>query len=252
MKFLFGQKKRLPSVPSGCRVYAIGDIHGRRDLLDVLLDQIALDLKGFSGHSEIVFLGDYIDRGPDSGPVIDRLIEGPEPGESWVYLKGNHEHFASFLLTTEKWRRSHVRGWIDNGGDHALLSWGVEEDVIKRGRSEDVVNAFRAAIPASHAKFLKKLKLDYRVGDYLFVHAGIRPGVPLEEQDEKDLMWIRGDFLDHRKGFGVHVVHGHTISREVDERKNRTGIDTGAYQTGRLTALVLEGAERRYLSTKRD
>ena len=145
-----------------------------------------------------------------------------------------------------------MRGWIENGGDKAMLSWGVPPEVLEKGRSEEIVDAFRDAIPRKHTKFLRKLKLDYRVGDYLFVHAGIRPGVPLEEQDERDLMWIRSEFLNHRKAFGVHVVHGHTISRDVDEQKNRTGIDTGAYHSGRLTALVLEGAERRYLATTRD
>ncbi|WP_207790587.1 metallophosphoesterase family protein [Pacificimonas flava] len=227
----------------------MGDIHGRRDLLDALLERIAADLKGFEGHSEIVFLGDYIDRGPDSAGVIDRLIEGPEPADSWVYLKGNHDHFATFLLEDDDWKKDHLKAWISNGGDEALKSWGVSTRLLVSGKSEEIVDAFRLALPKAHRKFFRALKLDYRVGDYLFVHAGIRPGVPLEEQDERDLMWIRGDFLRHRKGFGVHVVHGHTISKDVDEQKNRTGIDTGAYMTGTLTALVLEGAERRYIAT---
>ncbi|MEE4349629.1 MAG: metallophosphoesterase [Pacificimonas sp.] len=250
MKFLFKRKKKiLPKVPDGVRVYAVGDIHGRRDLLDRLLDMIAADLDGYKGHSEIVFLGDYIDRGPDSADVIDRLIEGPEPGDSWVYLKGNHDYFAVNLLDNDDWKNHHLKAWLDNGGDEALASWGVKRKLVREGDPETIVAAFREALPKKHAKFLRALKLDYRVGDYLFVHAGIKPGVPLEKQDERDLMWIRNEFLRHRKGFGVHVVHGHTISKGVDEQKNRTGIDTGAYASGVLTALVLEGEERRYLST---
>ena len=249
MNFLFGKKEKPPAIPDGTRIYAVGDIHGRRDLMDSLLDRIAADLQGFEGHSEIVFLGDYIDRGPDSAGVIERLIEGPEPADSWVYLKGNHDHFANYLLTETDWKTRHYKSWMTNGGVEALMSWGLPQQMILGERPDTVVEAFREKIPKTHRKFLKRLKLDYRVGDYLFVHAGIRPKVPLEEQVEADLLWIRRDFLKHKKSFGVHVVHGHTISEDVDERTNRTGIDTGAYASGRLTALVLEGAARRYLST---
>ena len=248
ISFFSRTEQPLPAVPPGMRIYAIGDIHGHRTLLDDLLRRIGDDLHGFKARSEIVFLGDYIDRGPESAAVIDRLIEGPGPADDWVFLKGNHDHFLAHLVSGEDWKPRHYWTWIDNGGDEALKSWGLPRELIQ-GEPSEAVESLREALPEAHRRFFERLRPYHRAGDYLFVHAGVRPDVPLEEQDERDLLWIREEFLNHRGDFGAHVVHGHTISRDVDERKNRTGIDTGAFATGRLTALVLEGTERRYLAT---
>ncbi|MEO0499157.1 MAG: metallophosphoesterase family protein [Pseudomonadota bacterium] len=250
MKNPFARKKKRPSaVPDGRRVYAVGDIHGMAPLLTKLLKAIKRDLKGYRGESEIVFLGDYIDRGPDSAGVIDRLVEGPGPADRWTFLKGNHDAFLVSTLAAERLKRRYYDMWIDQGGAEAMMSWGVRRGLVYGDDPRDAVDALKDAMPKAHRKFFKRLQLSHRVGDYMFVHAGVRPHVPLEEQQEKDLLWIREDFLDHRKGFGPHIVHGHTITAEPDAQKHRTGIDTGAYRTGVLTALVLEGTERRTLST---
>lgn len=248
MRFASHKTLQPPALPAGERIYAVGDIHGRRDLLDKLLKRIHKDLNAWKDKSRIVFLGDYIDRGPDSAAVLDRLVEGPGPADAWICLKGNHDHFAHYMLTTENWQQHHLDTWLANGGDEAMRSWGIPSRIV-RGDPDAAVAALKECVPAEHGEFLARLRLSYRAGDYMFVHAGIRPGVPLELQDERDLLWIRSDFLNHRHDFGAHVVHGHTITRTVDARPNRTGIDTGAYSSGRLTALVLEGAERRVLST---
>ncbi len=248
MKNPFAKKKKAPALPDGHRVYAIGDIHGMADLLKKLLKTIKRDLKGYEGHSEIVFLGDYIDRGPDSASVIERLVEGPGPGDKWTFLKGNHDAFLSSMMNDEKLKPRYYRLWVEQGGLEAMMSWGVRRAVI-HDDPKAAMAALREAMPKLHRKFFRKLDLSRQIGDYLFVHAGVRPHVDLEDQQEKDLLWIREDFLKHRKDFGAHIVHGHTITNKVDAQKNRTGVDTGAYKTGKLTALVLEGRERRTLST---
>ncbi|MBV7255365.1 serine/threonine protein phosphatase [Pacificimonas sp. WHA3] len=250
MKFPFARKKKKPpAVPDGVRVYAIGDIHGMSNLLEKLLKKITKDLKGFEGRAELVFLGDYVDRGPDSAQVIARLCEGPGPGDTWTFLKGNHDAFLSSTMAAEKLKERYYRAWVDQGGAEAMMSWGVRRGLIHGDDPEAAVEALKAAMPKAHRKFFRKLKPSHRIGDYMFVHAGVRPHVPLEEQQEKDLLWIRDDFLDHGKSFGPHIVHGHTITPDVDGQKHRTGVDTGAYRTGTLTALVLEGTERRAIST---
>lgn len=245
---LFARKKKPPSLPAGLRVYAIGDIHGMANLLQALLKHIKHDLKGYDGESEVVFLGDYVDRGPDSAAVIDRLCDGPGPGDKWTFLKGNHDAFLSSTIHAERLKLRHYHAWIDQGGLEAMMSWGVKRALINKD-PEDAVAALREAMPKAHRKFFRKLELSRRIGDYMFVHAGVRPHVDLQDQQEKDLLWIREDFLNHRKDFGAHIVHGHTISMNIDAKKNRTGVDTGAYRTGKLTALVLEGNKRRFLST---
>lgn len=247
----FLTRKKMPAlcIPEGERIYAVGDIHGRLDLLDDLLGQIAADLADWDGDTEIVFLGDYIDRGPASAAVLDRIVAGPPAGQRWTLLKGNHEAILAHLLSGRERDESLFPAWLQHGGRETMASYGLPSSLVFGNNEAAAVDALRQAVPPEHVELLALLILTRSVGDYLFVHAGIRPGVPLDEQRQRDLIWIREIFLDFPGDHGFHVVHGHSISPEVDERPNRTGIDTGAFLTGRLTALVLEGCDRRYLST---
>jgi serine/threonine protein phosphatase 1 len=236
------------AVPRGLRVYAIGDVHGRLDLLDRMLDLIEVD--GATAPDlvkYIVYLGDYVDRGPHSRGVIDRLAEGPPPGFGAVHLKGNHE--ASMLEFLEDIRIG--PNWLTYGGTATLASYHVPPPHADAPH-EDLEHAqeqLRRLLPAAHRTFLESLRTSVTIGDYLFVHAGVRPGVPLERQREGDLLWIREEFLRSGADHGKVVVHGHTICPEPELRPNRIGIDTGAFATNRLTCLVLEGTERRFLTT---
>ncbi len=234
-------------VPRGVRVYAVGDIHGRLDLLDQLLHQIESDGAATDLVKHIVFLGDYVDRGPQSRAVIERLAAGPPPGFGAIHLRGNHE--ATLLDFLEDAR---VGGnWLTYGGNATLASYGVvpPPEATPAERLEEAQQQFRAALPAHHKSFLTRLRTCVSIGDYHFVHAGVRPGVPLDRQDALDLMWIREEFLASQADHGKVVVHGHTIALQPEIRSNRIGIDTGAFATNRLTALVLEGASRRFLCT---
>jgi serine/threonine protein phosphatase 1 len=234
-------------VPQGRRVYAVGDIHGRDDLLDRLLRLIRVDAASAGGLECVaVFLGDYVDRGPMSFEVIDRLINTPLPGFRHVFLKGNHEAMMLGFLTGVV-----DDLWIDNGGGETLRSYGIDDlslFIDVRGL-ETARRALDAAMPPSHRRFLDGLGLSHVEGDYAFVHAGIRPGLALAEQRERDLLWIRGPFLSACGSFGLRIVHGHTIAPEPEVHSNRIGIDTGAFYSGRLTCVVLEGDEVRFLST---
>lgn len=227
-----------PCVPGGTRVYAIGDIHGRRDLLVDLLRRIEMDAETAPTRRVLVFLGDYIDRGPDSAGVLARLAQGPPNGFDMVCLKGNHEDMMDRFLAGDPAAAAH---WLANGGWETLQSFGL--DTAEPGALAD-------ALSPAQTTFLAGLITLHREGDYVFVHAGVAPGTPLSRQDDRDLMWIRGRFLDANTPFGAFVVHGHTITREPDVTEHRIGIDTGAYHTNRLTALVLEGADRRFLFTR--
>jgi serine/threonine protein phosphatase 1 len=234
-------------VPPQRRVYAIGDIHGRLDLLRRLHEQIARDIAAASPQRPVVvYLGDYIDRGPDSRGVIDLLREPSLPAEP-VHLLGNHE---AMLLEFLDQPESGLK-WLYNGGAATLLSYGVElASEAYRGEQLTALQAkLRRALPGPHAAFLQGLARWHREGDYLFVHAGIRPGVPLAAQDDDDLIWIREDFLASGADHGAVVVHGHTIESKVQVKRNRIGIDTGAYATGTLTCLVLDGDRRSFLQT---
>jgi len=237
------------SLPEGQLLYAVGDIHGRSDLLRRLLEAIAADAAAASGvrTRTLVFLGDYVDRGPDSKGVIDVLLGGLPDRFEAHFLKGNHEA----LLLGFLYGATPLEHWLLNGGEATMASYGVDVDrLVLSGASEEIWrNAFRKTLPAAHLTFFKTLELTLPVGDYLFVHAGVRPGVPLTEQGEADLIWIRGQFLDYPGSLGKIVVHGHTPAREPEMRSNRIGIDTGACFTGTLTALRLEGRSRRFLQT---
>lgn len=247
LKRLLGRPAAGPRhIPEGLRVYAVGDIHGRLDLFERLLKRIEADRARWTGEAEIVLLGDYVDRGPDSAALLERLA-GDLPGWAhWTLLKGNHEQ--AMLDAIDGDRRA-LRAWLEYGGRETLRSYGASTRVALGNDDEAIVAELQARVPATHVDLLRRLALTRRLGDYLFVHAGIRPGVPVEAQAERDLLWIRSEFLDCKDDHGCVVVHGHSITREVSERPNRIGIDTGAYASGRLTALVLDGDRRRYMAT---
>jgi serine/threonine protein phosphatase 1 len=243
---------RTPLVPPGTRVYAIGDIHGRADLLDQLLDRICQDARlSRAGRRVLVFLGDYIDRGPASRQVIERVIAGPPSGPGWagfhwVGLRGNHED--AMLRFLDDPRAGPV--WLMNGGTAMIDSYAGGDAALDMDDMPRLQERLRRRLPEEHRAFLAGLPLSHVEGDYFFAHAGVRPGIPLDRQDPEDLMWIRQAFLGSSADFGKVVVHGHTITPVPEIRSNRIGIDTGAYRTGRLTALVLEGAERRFLEAR--
>jgi len=239
---------KTPRVPAGRRIYAIGDIHGRADLLRTLHASIVADASAAPDlEPVVVYLGDYVDRGLDSRAVIDILLDAPLPGFEVVQLLGNHE--AMMLNVLESGEDAFM--WLHNGGNATVYSYGIPVPAGMRSEAEmeAIADRLREAVPAAHMTFLHQLRHSHVEGDYLFVHAGVRPGLPLEQQDPGDLIWIRDAFLDADIDFGKVVVHGHSISGQVDERANRIGIDTGAYASGCLTCLVLEGEQRRYLQT---
>jgi serine/threonine protein phosphatase 1 len=234
------------SIPPGRRIYAIGDIHGRLDLLNRLLAMIDEDDARRGGAAtELIFLGDLVDRGPDSRGVVERLMALAEERQA-RFLMGNHEEV--FLRALEGDLKA-LRFLIRIGGRETLLSYGISEEDYRSLDYDELMAAVRAAVPQSHIAFLGAFEHWIEAGDYLFVHAGLRPGVALEEQKTSDLRWIRDDFLHHRASFGKIVVHGHSITDDIDERANRIGIDTGAFASGKLTAIGLDGEERWFLST---
>ncbi len=234
--------------PTATRVYAVGDIHGHLDLLSQMRDMISEDVKADRRERNvIVYLGDYIDRGPDSRGVVELLLNEPLVGIEEIHLKGNHEDFMLQFLDDPLIGEQ----WYLNGGDTTLASYGVERTVMTEGSDRFIAvrDRLRSKLPVEHLAFLRSLAMYHVEGDYLFVHAGIRPGRPMEKQEAHDVMWIRGEFLSSDADHGYCVVHGHSISPEPELRRNRIGIDTGAFYTGRLTGLVLDGAERRFLRT---
>ncbi len=236
------------SVPEGYRAYAIGDVHGRLDLLDRMLGRIEADIaQRGAAKNHIVMLGDLIDRGPDSCRVIERLRTYQRREVKLVVLCGNHEEALLRLLGGDA---EPLDGWLSFGGTETMRSYGVDPDVLHRVSVSEAMGLIRDAVPPSHQHFLDGLVDTVKIGDYLFVHAGIRPGVHLSMQLQQDLRWIRQPFLEHTGDQGFVVVHGHTISTDVVERRNRIGIDTGAYSTGRLSAVGLEGQERWFLEAR--
>jgi serine/threonine protein phosphatase 1 len=250
---LFGPRQRKidaapRAVPAGTRVYAIGDIHGSLVPLRLLRDAIREHAEAHPIERKcLIYLGDYIDRGFDSRAVIELLVNDPLPGFEHVFIKGNHEDGMLRFLADG----SNAVFWVAYGGIATMASYGVkppdpvtEEREVTRARKE-----LATKLPPAHLDFLAKLE-PYRIeGDYLFVHAGIRPGVPLDEQREEDLLWIREEFLRSQQEFGKCVVHGHSITRQPDFQPNRIGIDTGAFASGTLTCLVLEDTKQDLLTT---
>ncbi|MFC0242345.1 metallophosphoesterase family protein [Rhodopseudomonas telluris] len=226
-----------PRLPSGVRIYAVGDIHGRADLLMRNFDAIEADLgKRPVARAIEIYLGDYVDRGPNSRGVLDLLIERQSSREV-VCLKGNHEAFMLDVLAEPR----KLADWRLFGGLPTLLSYGLRPSVNPGpGEQADLVAGLAAAMPDGHLAFLRGLHSSLIFGDYFFVHAGVRPGVALEAQRDQDLLWIRDEFLSSTADFGKYVVHGHTPVAEPEIRPNRINIDTGAYATGKLTLLAMQ------------
>jgi serine/threonine protein phosphatase 1 len=230
---------KQPRLPEGVRIYAFGDIHGRSDLLKQMFTVIDADvaLRPISRCIE-VYLGDYVDRGPDSAGTLDLLLERSLYSET-VFLKGNHEAFFLDVLRDP----SKLEDWRLFGGLQTLMSYGIQPTLNPSAAEQaDLIKALADVIPADHLRFLQTLKPSFSCGDFFFVHAGVRPGIPLKEQQESDLLWIRNEFLDSSENFGKYIVHGHTPVHEPDIRPNRINIDTGAYATGNLTLLTIQGS----------
>lgn len=231
-------------IPAGERVYAIGDVHGCAKELDSLLAVIGADIAGSTLTNRLVFLGDLVDRGPASAQVIERLYHGQVPADHPTFLMGNHEEV---MLDVYDGKVERLDGWLRFGGVQTLESYGIaREDIFRLGL--DLPNLMQERIPEAHIAFIRGFANRVEIGDYLFVHAGIRPGIPVDEQQASDLRWIRSGFLDDDTDHGRMVIHGHTITSRPEIRANRIGVDTGCYQSGRLTALVLEGTDRRFLT----
>ena len=241
------QAPRSPRVPAGTVVWAIGDIHGRHDLLRPLVEAIRADMRATDAQKKVViFLGDYVDRGPDSREVIRYLAALPAgDGVEWRFLKGNHEE------TMVKFLDDPMVGvqWCEYGGEATLRAYGLRPPDMKhraeawRRLSTDLDHK----LGADERAFLANLELQVSIGDYFFAHAGARPGLPLDRQSAGDLLWIRSSFLRSDVEFEKVVVHGHTPAAEVHADRRRIGIDTRAYESGMLTALKLQGGERRIL-----
>lgn len=237
----------LPAIPAGRRLYVVGDIHGRLDLLNQLLKQVDADSAGRGPmDTSLIFLGDLVDRGPESAGVIERLqalaLERPDTH----FLLGNHEEV--FLAALDGDERA-LKLFCRIGGKETVLSYGVSEEDYERCDYATLAELLAKVVPQSHRAFLAGFEDMIIVGDYAFVHAGVRPDIALEDQRPSDLRWIRTTFLDHKQPLEKVIVHGHTISDEVEIRDHRIGIDTGAFASGRLTALGLEADRRWFLQT---
>lgn len=231
-----------PIVPDDVRIYAVGDVHGRLDLLTTLQAAIDEDMEAHPGPACMeIYLGDYVDRGAHSAGVLDTLMDRANHRRV-VCLSGNHEAVMLDAMASQE-AFSH---WLRMGGLETVFSYlpaapGIEEAQLWLD--------WRSAVPQEHVAFLRRLSTNYVCGNYLFVHAGLRPGIPLEAQRREDMLWIRREFLDCPDWFGHCVVHGHTPMRDAEVLGNRINIDTGAYATGHLTCLVLEGADRFLIAT---
>jgi Calcineurin-like phosphoesterase len=229
---------RKPRLPEGIRIYAISDIHGCADLLQQMFTVIDRDLMTARSMRSIhVFLGDYIDRGPDSCRTVELLIERGRKHES-VFLKGNHEAFLFDVLKDP----ARLQDWKQYGGLQTLTSYGLRPSLNPDPAEQaELIKQLADAIPPHQKRFFNSLRLRFVCGDFFFVHAGVKPGVALARQEEHDLLWIREEFLASERRFGKYIVHGHTPVREPDILPNRANIDTGAYATGNLTLLTIQG-----------
>jgi serine/threonine protein phosphatase 1 len=238
------------AIPEGERVYAVGDVHGCADLVDQLLARIDADDRARTpARTTIIFLGDLVDRGPASAAVIERLRVLAEERPETRFLLGNHEEV---FLEALKGEPKALRMFCRIGGRETIMSYGVDAAEYDRMDYEELHAAMQAHVPAGHQAFLERFENMVTIGDYAFVHAGVRPGTELTAQRGADLRWIRNPFLDHDRPLEKMVVHGHTISDGLDEQVHRIGVDTGAYETGILTALGLEGTTRWTVQARRD
>jgi serine/threonine protein phosphatase 1 len=247
--FNFAPKRQSgPAGARGLRAYVVGDLHGRLDLLDQLLDKIHEDIRRRPARKVLlIFVGDLIDRGPSSAQVVERLRTYRRPGIQTVFLLGNHEEVLLRILGGEA---DLIAKWRSFGGSECLKSYGLDPAALAGLEDDDAVALVRETIPKEHVEFLESFDDSCRFGDYLVVHAGIRPGVEFDQQRQSDLRWIRDPFLFDETDHGFVVVHGHTIRPEVEMRPNRIGIDTGAYRSGVLTALAIEGSDSWLLDTR--
>ena len=246
-----GEPLHGPAIPQGERVYAVGDIHGRLDLFDDLVELIeADDAARGDADTTIILLGDLIDRGPDSAGVIARARELAARRKVRM-LMGNHEEMMLRALDSDE----NLRHFLRVGGRETLLSYPIPLKTYRSASLSELARLAREAVPLVDIEFIEAMEDMIRIGDYLFVHAGINPTVALEEQVSRDLRWIREPFLSHDAPLDVCVIHGHTIREEVEigpraDRPNRIGIDTGAFRSGRLTAIGLEGRDRWFIEAR--
>ena len=246
-----GERREVfaPRLPKGLRIYAVGDVHGHDDLLEQLLVKLELDMPGpRDSQTILLFLGDLIDRGPASRNVVERLRTYSREGVETVFLMGNHEEILLRIIDGED---RLIFDWIRYGGGSCVESYGLDPHRLSVISIADAGRMIRSAIPDEHVAFFRSFSDSFRIGDYFFVHAGIRPGVALSQQVPEDLRWIRMPFLGWTRRHEAMIVHGHTISIEIDEQSNRIGIDTSAYQHGTLTAMGAEGMDRWFIQAKR-
>lgn len=251
---LFNRRKTplaAPPTTGGRLVYAVGDVHGRLDVLELLIETIVSDVVALKPRLQpmLIFLGDYVDRGPESAGVVERILRlKRKPAFEVRTLKGNHEEALLQFLDDPAFGQT----WADHGGLATLASYGVQPPLsrLDAGAWERAREAFDATLPPTHREFYEGLELTVEVGDYLFVHAGVRPGIPMEAQLERDLLWIRSEFLQAPGPFGKVIVHGHTPMEEPQILPHRMGLDTGAYATGVLTAVRLHATTHKVLQAR--
>jgi serine/threonine protein phosphatase 1 len=240
------RERLAPSIPEGERVYAIGDVHGCAKELATLLEMIAEDHEARGpAKLTVILLGDLVNRGPDSAGAIRLARELLSSGAGRL-IKGNHEEI---FVSAARGHRQAVRTLLRNGGRATLLSFGLSEEDIDRGSFGDLAGILNRDIAREDLALLDAGEDKIAIGDYLFVHAGIRPGVAIAEQEGSDLRWIREEFVESLQDHGAFIIHGHTITENAEQRENRIGIDTGAYRTGVLTAIGLEGEKQWFLAT---
>ena len=240
-------------IPDNMRIYAIGDIHGCAKELTELLELVASREQELpeTGRRMLVFLGDYIDRGPDSRGVVEILLHQLPEGFSPIFLRGNHEAMMLDAINHPGIYQSAAM-WLFNGGMAAVASYdqaiGGQLELAEWLDMDIIIDDFIRIMPDEHRRFFESLRLSYQCGDYFFVHAGVLPGLPLDEQKESDMLWIREPFLNSQEDFGAVIVHGHTPARQAEIKPNRIGLDSGAVYGRKLSAIRLEGIEQEILS----
>lgn len=246
----FKRSERHYSFPQGVRIYAVGDVHGCLEPLKRLEEMIMQSAHDCGLNAGVIFLGDYVDRGPNVAGVLDHLSRGNFAGLPTRFLMGNHEDIFLGAMADP----ALIRDWLRWGGMATLASYRVTlpQGADPRERDQILADAMAAALPPHHRDFLDRLEISIRLGDYLFVHAGIRPGRPLDRQSRHDMLSIREPFLSSSKPLPCRVVHGHSVSFEVQSTPTRIGIDTGAYATGRLSAILIEDNRTEILSVGGD
>lgn len=240
-----------PTFPENHVGYAIGDIHGCANALKTLLQKVEADFYALENwhqlHPTLIFLGDFIDRGPDSKDVIDILTTNLPNGFIPIFLRGNHEEALLDFIDDV----SSGKTWFNHGGLDTLASYGLPVPVIGDFTAVDELRyCLRHALPMSHEAFFRSTVTSYEIGDYFFSHAGINPDLPLSQQDDKSLLWIREPFLSSTKAYGACIVHGHTPVELPDRRFNRINIDTGVYASGILTCARFLEKDVKFIQNK--